>query len=199
MHCKVLYIVNADKNNIPTPEEAQTALDEAYRQKERARQVYGAFNGLIFIIWGSVYTTAYTVVHLWPQAEIVWLPLVLIGFFLSYWFGSRIGTFLRSSAGRAYRSLWAAFGLGYFLLGWGFATANAPSQLFSYVVNLFVAYALVASGIATEQSVLVRAGAVLAGVNTLFFVIAPSYYYLAMAALGLLAVVTGLRVVRSEI
>jgi len=187
-------------NNIHlSPEEAQAALNEAGKQKERAKNIYNVFNGTIFIIWGSIYIIANTIEYFQPKADIIWLPLVLIGFILSFWFGSRVGSFLRSSTGRVYRGIWIGFGLVYFLLGWGFTTANAPDQLFSFVVNLFVAYALVANAIAAQQPALARAGALLAVVNTIFFTMAPSWYYLAMAVVGLLAVVTGSGMIKSEI
>jgi len=190
--------MNEHQSNPLSPAEAQVALNEAARQKERAQRVYDTFNGIIFIIWGAIYAVAYGIEYLRPGTNIVWLPLVLIGFLLSFWFGSQMGTFLKSNTGRAYRSLWASFGLVYFLLGWGFAVTKAPEGLFSFTINLFIAYVLVANAIATRQLVLARAGMLLATVNTLFFIFVPSRYEPAMAAVGLLAIATGLRIVKSH-
>ncbi len=182
----------------PSPDEARAALAEASRQKQRAQQIYAGFSGAVFIVWGVIYATAYGTGYFWPQAEAVWLPLVLLGFLLSFWLGSRMGAFLRSSTGRSLRNLWAGFGLAYFLLSWGFSVVETPDYLFSFVVNLFIAYALLASSTATNQARLARAGAVLALVNTVFFIGAPSWYGLAMAGLGLLAVRLGITMVRNH-
>ncbi|WP_457630810.1 hypothetical protein [Oceanithermus sp.] len=182
----------------PTPDEALASLAEAAREKNRARGLYRRFSGSIFVIWGSIYALAYGAGCFWAAAEAIWLPLVLAGFALSFWLGSRMGSFLRSSTGRTFRNLWAAFGAAYFLLSWGFAGIQTPEYLFSFVINLFIAYALLASAAITAQPTLFRASVVLALIDTLFFSLAPAWYCPAMAALGILAVVTGLGMVRSR-
>lgn len=189
---------NSFANNLSAAE-AENVLSEAARLKKRARRVYQAFNGTFMIIWGSIYAIACTVNHFWPGSEIIWLPLILIGFFFSYWFGAKIGNFLKSDVGLAYHRLWTAFALAYILLGWGFAISNAPSSLFSFVVNILIAYVLVANAIAAKQSMLAFAGAILAVTNTLFFVFAPQWYCLALVVLGLLAIITGIWVIKVEV
>ena len=186
---------NASK---PTPDEARAALAEAALQKKRAHQLYNRFSGSIFIVWGTIYLIAYGVSFACPELEPIWLPLVLAGFLISFWLGGRMGAFLRSSAGRAFRNVWAGFGVAYFLLGWGFDATSASGQLFSLVVNLFVAYALFVSSTIVSLPTLARAAVVLALTNTFFFVFAPSWYDPAMAGLGLLAVLVGVGMVKNR-
>ena len=180
----------------PSPAEARAALSTAQKQQKRARRIYKVFSGASFIIWGSIYTVAYGITHFRPQlAGPVWLPLVIVGFILSFALGARIGAFVRSPAGQSLRVLWTSFGIGYFLLAWALSARGYDGLLLSFVINLLVAYALLASSLHTRLATLARAAALLALTNAVFFALLPGWYDAAMAVLGLLGVFVGLRMV----
>jgi len=195
LRCKVLYIMELDTAQ-PSPEDARAALATAEKQRKRARRVYKVFSGASFIIWGSIYALAYGITHFRPElAGLVWLPLAIVGFVLSFALGARIGAFIRSPAGQNLRALWTSFGIGYFLLAWALSARGYDGLLLSFVINLLVAYALLASSLHTRLTTLARAAALLALTNALFFALLPGWYDAAMSVLGLLGVLVGLRMV----
>jgi len=180
----------------PSPAEARAALEAAEKQQKRARRVYRLFSGASFIIWGSIYAVAYGITHFRPQlAGLIWLPLVIVGFVLSFALGARIGAFIRSPAGQNLRILWTAFGVGYFLVAWALSARGYDGLLLSFAINLLVAYALLASSLHTRLATLARAAGLLALTNAVFFALLPGWYDVAMAVLGLLGVLVGLRMV----
>jgi len=176
--------------------DAKEALREASTARSKAEKVLTVFSGRLLVLWGAVYLVMYGGGALGWAPPWLWMPLDAAAFLLSFWLGSRVGEAFRTEVGCALRRTWIGFGGLMALTVLAFALRGTADPLFSFVVNQLVAFALVQSGEQLGQRGLRRGGWLLAGVNTLFFALAPEAYAFALAGMGALAVAAGLGRVR---
>jgi hypothetical protein len=171
----------------------EDALRAAQHARSKARGVLGRFVGQLLALWGTVYLVMYGGGALGWLPPWAWVPIDLVGFAISFGLGARIGEAFRMTEGRRLQHIWAWFGVMMALLAFAFAFHGVEDPLFSFSANLLVAYALVQSGEAIRHPGLVRGGLLLALVNAAFFAFWPGAHALAMAGMGLLGLVAGLR------
>jgi hypothetical protein len=172
------------------------ALREASSARNKARRALYGFVGRLLALWGFVYVVMYGGGALGWTPAWLWLPLDAVAFALSFWLGARVGGAFRTAEGRRLKRIWAWFGTTMVLVVFAFAWRAIDDPLFSFVVNLLVGYALLQSGEAVPHRGLVRGGLLLLLVNTASFAFWPAQYAYALAAIGALALVAGLRQVR---
>ncbi len=180
-----------------SPEEAAEVLRQAEGARQRARHPLRAFVGQLLVLWGLIYLVMYGVSALGlADPGWLWLPAVLLGFVASFTLGSRIGSAIRSPEGHALRKTWAWFGVVMATASFALVLQGVEDPLFSFVVNLLVAFALLQSGETLGERGLIRGGLLLAAVNALFLAAGTQAYALALAALGLVALVAGVIMTR---
>ncbi|GEM88980.1 hypothetical protein [Oceanithermus desulfurans] len=171
----------------------EDALRAARHARSKARGVLGRFVGQLLALWGAIYLVMYGGGALGWLPPWAWAPIDLAGFAISFGLGARIGEAFRMTEGGRLRRIWAWFGVVMALAVFAFAFHGVEDPLFSFSVNLLVAYALVQSGEAVQRPGLVRGGLLLALVNAAFLAFWPGAYAPALAGMGLLALVAGLR------
>ncbi|HGY08875.1 MAG TPA: hypothetical protein ENK37_02315 [Oceanithermus profundus] len=171
--------------------------EEALRQAKALRSKAGAplkrFVAQLLLLWGAIYLGMYGLESLGvAQTGLLWIPVDLAGVALSFGLGARLGTAIRSPEGLWLRRIWASFA---FLIAATVAVLlirDAAGYL-DFVINLLAAYALLLSGMALTHHGLIRGGLLLLAVNAVFFALLPSLYAPALAVMGLVALVAGLR------
>jgi len=154
------------------------------------------FTGQLLILWGLVYLIMYGGGALGWVPAWLWLPVNLTAFVLSFALGSRIGGAFRMLEGDQLSRIWTWFGLTMAAAVFAMAARGVEDPLFSFTLNLLVGYALIQSGEVLRYPGLVRGGLLLIFVNALLYACCPIAHAPALAALGALAVVAGLRLVR---
>ena len=181
------------------PDDARRALAEIGAQRRRARDLLVPFLARIIIVWGAIYFVAYGLEVMGVKnTGLLWLLLVIAGFTASFLLGGRVADTLRSPAGRAIRNTWAYLGMLYFLLLWGFSTTMLSGGFFSFVVNLFISFALSVSGDHLGYPQVTGAGLALALLDTIGYVFLLPYYPLIFSLLGLSAAVYGFWLVKKH-
>lgn len=176
--------------------DAHEALREASAARAKAQRALYGFAGQLLVLWGLVYLVMYGGGALGWVPDWFWLPLDVAAFALSFALGHRVGEAFRTPEGCRLQRIWAWFGVTMALAVFALAVRGLEGLLFSFAVNLLVGYALIQSGEVLHHRGLIRGGLLLAFANTLFYAFWPAAYPYALAALGALAVVAGLRQVR---
>ncbi|WP_456477072.1 hypothetical protein [Oceanithermus sp.] len=180
-----------------SPEEAAEVLRQVEGARQQARRPLRAFVGQLLALWGLIYLVMYGVSALGlADPRWSWFPVVSFGFAASFVLGARVGSAIRSPEGRALRQTWTWFGVVMATASFALVSQGAEDPLFSFVINLLVAFALLQSGELLSERGLVRAGLLLAAANALFLAAGAQTYALALAALGLVALVTGVLMTR---
>ena len=174
------------------PQKARRLLEEAGEGAALVHRALGPYYGAWLAIWGAVYAAGYTLVALdSPLADPAFGVLGLAGFVLSYVVGHRAAHFFRTMAGRSLAVLWAGFGVTAAALV--MASPRLSGDVFSLAINELAALALWQTGHLVSAPRMRLAAGGFALLNAGLFAYAPPLYAPTLAALGLTALLLGLK------